>query len=154
MVVYLCTSYCNFLLFVRCMLQNFKDLIILWWLKIKENLPKSKTTGSIWCMTYLLVVLLLHLLFSYLLSILDRCLFLSSFIYIYKIHIIFIYIILSDHMHTQFAQISQKQDGCNIYAIMKIMCPTSNHQGDFRVGFLRKKCSEKNTAKLQGNIDA
>ena len=53
-------------------------------------------------------------------------------------------------MHTQFAQISQKQDECNIYAIMKIMCPTSNHQ----VGFLRKKCSEKNTAKLQGNIDA
>ena len=57
-------------------------------------------------------------------------------------------------MYTQFAQISQKQDGCNIYAIMKIMCPTSYHQEDFRVGFLRKKCSEKNAAKLQGNIDA
>ena len=28
----------------------------------------------------------------------------------------------------QSAQISQKQDGCNIYAIMKTMCPPSYHR--------------------------
>ena len=29
---------------------------------------------------------------------------------------------------TPSAQISQKQDGCNIYVIMKTMCPPSYHQ--------------------------
>ena len=28
---------------------------------------------------------------------------------------------------TQSAQVSQKQDGCNIYAIMKTMCPPGYH---------------------------
>ena len=30
---------------------------------------------------------------------------------------------------TQIAQISQKQNGCNIYAIMKTMCPSDYHHG-------------------------
>ena len=32
---------------------------------------------------------------------------------------------------TQSAQISQKQDGCNIYAIMKTMCLPSYHHNGF-----------------------
>ena len=32
---------------------------------------------------------------------------------------------------TQSAQISQKQDGGKIYAIMKTMCPPSYHHNDF-----------------------
>ena len=32
---------------------------------------------------------------------------------------------------TQSAQISEKQDGCNIYVIMKTMCPTSYHHNGF-----------------------
>ena len=31
----------------------------------------------------------------------------------------------------QSAQISQKQDGSNIYAIMKTMCPPGYHHNDF-----------------------
>ena len=33
----------------------------------------------------------------------------------------------------QSAQISQKQDGCNIYAIMKTMCPPGYHHNSFVV---------------------
>ena len=32
---------------------------------------------------------------------------------------------------TQSAQISQKQDGCNIYAIMNTMCPPGYHHNGF-----------------------
>ena len=32
---------------------------------------------------------------------------------------------------TQSAQISQKQDGCNTYAIMKTMCPLGYHHNGF-----------------------
>ena len=33
----------------------------------------------------------------------------------------------------QFSQISQKLGGCNIYAIMKTMCPPSYHHNGFLV---------------------
>ena len=33
--------------------------------------------------------------------------------------------------NTQSAQISQKQDECNIYVIMKTMCPPGYHHSDF-----------------------
>ena len=33
--------------------------------------------------------------------------------------------------NTQSAQISQKQDGRNIYAIIKTMCPPGYHHNDF-----------------------
>ena len=35
--------------------------------------------------------------------------------------------------NTQGAQISQKQDDYNIYAIMKTMCPPGNHRNGFVV---------------------
>ena len=48
---------------------------------------------------------------------------------------------------TQSAQISQKQDGRNIYAIMKTMCPPSYHHNGFvatyalgHVMYIIKKC--------------
>ena len=34
-------------------------------------------------------------------------------------------------MYIQHGQISQKQDGCNIYAIMKTMCPPGYHHNGF-----------------------
>ena len=41
--------------------------------------------------------------------------------------------IISDPRHTecQSAQISQKEDGCNTYAIMKTMCPPAYHHNGF-----------------------
>ena len=37
----------------------------------------------------------------------------------------------STHTHTQSAQISQKQDEHNLYAITKTMCPPGYHHNDF-----------------------
>ena len=34
-------------------------------------------------------------------------------------------------LNTQSAQISQKPDGCNIYVIMKTMCPPGYHYNGF-----------------------
>ena len=40
--------------------------------------------------------------------------------------------VISDPRHdTQSAQISQKQDGRNIHAIMKTMCPPAYHHNGF-----------------------
>ena len=39
--------------------------------------------------------------------------------------------IIRDSRHTQSAQISKKQDGHNICAIMKTMCPTGYHHNGF-----------------------
>ena len=46
---------------------------------------------------------------------------------------IYIYTVTSGQIthDTQNAQISQKYDGRNIYAIMKIMCPPGNHHNSF-----------------------
>ena len=51
------------------------------------------------------------------------------YMYIY-IYYIYIYIILLIH-DIQSAQISQKLDGRNIYAIMKTMRPSGYHQNGF-----------------------
>ena len=39
--------------------------------------------------------------------------------------------VISDIHDTQSAQISQKQDGRNIYAIIKTMCPPGYHHNGF-----------------------
>ena len=41
---------------------------------------------------------------------------------------------------TQSAQVSQKQDGRNIYAIMKAMCPPGYHHSDFVATHHALKC--------------
>ena len=54
--------------------------------------------------------------------------------YVYYIIYEYIWIYISNHkwFRTQkSAQISQKQDGCNIHAIMKTMCPSGYHYDGF-----------------------
>ena len=46
------------------------------------------------------------------------------FMYIYYIYYI-LYIYIYIYLYMQSAQISQKQDGPNIYPIMKTMCPSA-----------------------------
>ena len=42
-----------------------------------------------------------------------------------------IQLVITDLRHTQNAQISQRQDGHNIYAVKKTMCPPGYHHSGF-----------------------
>ena len=55
------------------------------------------------------------------------------YIYIYIKQNIYFKVILRDPdlRKTQIAQVSQKEDGCNIYAIMTTMCPSVYHNNGF-----------------------
>ena len=71
---------------------------------------------------YIYVCMYIYLSISIYLSI-----YLSIYIYIYIYIYIFIYKWSKVIHNTQSAQISQKQDGRNIHAIMKTMCPPGYH---------------------------
>ena len=55
-------------------------------------------------------------------------------IYIYVIYIyIYILVVISDLRHTECSNltVSQKPDECNLYGIMKTMCPPGYHHNGF-----------------------
>ena len=57
----------------------------------------------------------------------------------------YIYIYTYIYHDTQSAQISQKQDGLNIYVIMKTMCPPGYHHNSFVATHALGQCHSQTT---------